>query len=277
MAQKNILITGCSSGIGLDVARGLQQQGWRVFASARRAEDVARLQADGFADALLLDVDDSASIRQALDEVLRRSGGRLEALFNNAGYGQPGAAEDISRPAMRAQFETNLFGAWELTNAVLPVMRRQGGGRILFNSSVLGFAAMKYRGAYNASKYAMEGLCDTLRLELAGTGIHVSLIEPGPIESRFRPNALQKFLVNVDIDASAHRDSYQKQLARLKKEGHAAPFTLPGTAVLAVVEKALASPRPAARYRVTTPTKVFWYLKRLLPTRWLDWVLNKAA
>ena len=277
MAQKNILITGCSSGIGLDVARGLQQQGWRVFASARRAEDVARLQADGFADALLLDVDDSASIRQALDEVLRRSGGRLEALFNNAGYGQPGAAEDISRPAMRAQFETNLFGAWELTNAVLPVMRRQGGGRILFNSSVLGFAAMKYRGAYNASKYAMEGLCDTLRLELAGTCIHVSLIEPGPIESRFRPNALQKFLVNVDIDASAHRDSYQKQLARLKKEGHAAPFTLPGTAVLAVVEKALAAPRPAARYRVTTPTKVFWYLKRLLPTRWLDWVLNKAA
>jgi len=277
MAQKNILITGCSSGIGLDVARGLQQQGWRVFASARRAEDVARLQADGFADALLLDVDDSASIRQALDEVLRRSGGRLEALFNNAGYGQPGAAEDISRPAMRAQFETNLFGAWELTNAVLPVMRRQGGGRILFNSSVLGFAAMKYRGAYNASKYAMEGLCDTLRLELAGTGIHVSLIEPGPIESRFRPNALQKFLANVDIEASAHRDSYQKQLARLKKEGHAAPFTLPGTAVLAVVEKALASPRPAARYRVTTPTKVFWYLKRLLPTRWLDWVLNKAA
>ena len=277
MAQKNILITGCSSGIGLDVARGLQQQGWRVFASARRAEDVARLQADGFADALLLDVDDSASIRQALDEVLRRSGGRLEALFNNAGYGQPGAAEDISRPAMRAQFETNLFGAWELTNAVLPVMRCQGGGRILFNSSVLGFAAMKYRGAYNASKYAMEGLCDTLRLELAGTGIHVSLIEPGPIESRFRPNALQKFLANVDIDASAHRDSYQKQLARLKKEGHAAPFTLPGTAVLAVVEKALAAPRPAARYRVTTPTKVFWYLKRLLPTRWLDWVLNKAA
>ena len=277
MAQKNILITGCSSGIGLDVARGLQQQGWRVFASARRAEDVARLQADGFADALLLDVDDSASIRQALDEVLRRSGGQLQALFNNAGYGQPGAAEDISRPAMRAQFETNLFGAWELTNAVLPVMRGQGGGRILFNSSVLGFAAMKYRGAYNASKYAMEGLCDTLRLELAGTGIHVSLIEPGPIESRFRPNALQKFLANVDIEASAHRDSYQKQLARLKKEGHAAPFTLPGTAVLAVVEKALATPRPAARYRVTTPTKVFWYLKRLLPTRWLDWVLNKAA
>ena len=277
MTQKNILITGCSSGIGLDVARGLQQQGWRVFATARRAEDVASLQAQGFIDALQLNVDDSQSIRTALAEVLQRTGGTLHALFNNAGYGQPGAVEDISRQAMREQFETNLFGAWELMNAVLPVMRRQGHGRILFNSSVLGFAAMKYRGAYNASKYAMEGLCDTLRLELAGSGIFVSLIEPGPIESRFRPNALQKFLQNVDIQGSVHRDSYEKQLQRLKKEGHAAPFTLPGTAVLAKVEQALAAGRPAARYRVTTPTHVFWYLKRLLPTRWLDWVLNKAA
>ncbi len=277
MTQKNILITGCSSGIGLDVARGLQQQGWRVFATARRAEDVASLQAQGFIDALQLDVDDTNSISTALGEVLQRTGGTLHALFNNAGYGQPGAVEDISRQAMREQFETNLFGAWELMNAVLPVMRRQGHGRILFNSSVLGFAAMKYRGAYNASKYAMEGLCDTLRLELAGSGIFVSLIEPGPIESRFRPNALQKFLQNVDIQGSVHRDSYEKQLQRLKKEGHAAPFTLPGTAVLAKVEQALAAARPAARYRVTTPTHVFWYLKRLLPTRWLDWVLNKAA
>jgi NAD(P)-dependent dehydrogenase (short-subunit alcohol dehydrogenase family) len=277
MTQKNILITGCSSGIGLDTARGLRQQGWRVFATARRAEDVARLQAEGFIDALQLNVDDSDSIRTALSTVLQRTGGTLEALFNNAGFGQPGAAEDISRQAMREQFETNLFGAWELTNAVLPVMRRQGHGRILFNSSVLGFAAMKYRGAYNASKYAMEGLCDTLRLELAGSGIFVSLIEPGPIESRFRPNALQKFLANVDVEASAHRDSYAQQLVRLKKEGHAAPFTLPGTAVLAKVEKALAARHPAARYRVTFPTHLFWYLKRLLPTRWLDAVLNKAA
>lgn len=273
---KNILITGCSSGIGLDVARGLRDDGWRVFATARRSEDVARLAAEGFADALQLDVDDSDSIRAALAEVLRRTGGRLEALFNNAGFGQPGAAEDIPRHAMRAQFETNLFGAWELTNAVLAVMRRQGEGRILFNSSVLGFAAMRYRGAYNASKYAMEGLCDTLRLELAGSGIHVCLIEPGPIESRFRPNALQKFLANVDIDASVHRESYQQQLARLQKVGHVQPFTLPGTAVLQQVRKALAARRPAARYRVTFPTHLFWHLKWLLPTCWLDWVLGRV-
>ncbi|MFC3533067.1 SDR family NAD(P)-dependent oxidoreductase [Vogesella facilis] len=275
--QKNILITGCSSGIGLDVARGLQADGWRVFATARRAEDVARLAAEGFADALQLDVDDSASIRAAVAAVLARSGGRLEALFNNAGFGQPGAVEDVPRQAMREQFETNLFGAWELLNSVLPVMRAQGEGRVLFNSSVLGFAAMKYRGAYNASKYAMEGLCDTLRLELAGSGIHVSLIEPGPIESRFRPNALQKFLRNIAIDASAHRESYQRQLLRLKKEGHAAPFTLPGTAVLTQVQKALAARRPKARYRVTFPTHLFWHLKWLLPTRLLDWVLARAA
>ncbi|MDC7709790.1 SDR family oxidoreductase [Vogesella indigofera] len=276
MAAKSILITGCSSGIGLVVAQGLAAKGWRVFATARKAEDVSRLQQLGL-EALPLDVDDSASIHAAVAEVLRRTGGTLDALFNNAGYGQPGAAEDVPRHAMRAQFETNLFGAWELMNAVLPVMRRQGHGRVLFNSSVLGFAAMKYRGAYNASKYAMEGLCDTLRLELAGSGIHVSLIEPGPIESRFRPNALAKFLANIDIAHSAHRTSYEKQLLRLKKEGHAAPFTLPATAVLAKVERALLAARPAARYRVTFPTHLFWWLKRLLPTRWLDAVLGRAA
>ncbi len=276
MAAKSILITGCSSGIGLAVAQGLAAKGWRVFASARKAEDVSRLQQLGL-EALPLDVDDSASIHAAVAEVLRRTGGTLDALFNNAGYGQPGAAEDVLRHAMRAQFETNLFGAWELLNAVLPVMRRQGHGRVLFNSSVLGFAAMKYRGAYNASKYAMEGLCDTLRLELAGSGIHVSLVEPGPIESRFRPNALARFLANIDIAHSAHRASYEKQLQRLKKEGHAAPFTLPATAVLAKVERALLAARPAARYRVTFPTHLFWWLKRLLPTRWLDAVLARVA
>ncbi|SMF38654.1 SDR family oxidoreductase [Pseudogulbenkiania subflava] len=276
MALPSILITGCSSGIGYTVAKGLKARGWRVFASCRQEQDVQRLAEEGL-ECLLLDVADSASIRAAVDEVLARTGGTLDALFNNAGFGQPGAAEDITRAALREQFETNLFGAWELTNAVLPAMRRQGHGRILFNSSVLGFAAMKYRGAYNASKYAMEGLCDTLRLELEGSGIFVSLVEPGPIESRFRPNALTHFLKNVDIEHSAHRASYEKQLVRLRKEGHAAPFTLPPEAVLDAVLKSLQSKRPAARYRVTFPTKLFWYLKRVLPTRALDWVLQRAA
>lgn len=274
--SKTILITGCSSGIGLATALALKAAGWRVFASCRQAADVARLAEQGL-ESLQLDVRDSASINAALAEVLARSGGTLDALFNNAGVGQPGAVEDIRREVMRDQFEVNLFGAWELTNAVLPVMRRQGHGRILFNSSILGFAAMKWRGAYNASKYAMEGLCDTLRLELAGSGIHVSLVEPGPIESRFRPNALERFVQHVDIEHSVHRDMYQRQLQRLKKVGHAAPFTLPASAVANTVLKALTCLRPAPRYRVTFPTHLFWFLKRILPTRWFDKATGAAA
>ena len=274
--MKTILISGCSSGIGYAVAHGLKNEGWRVFATCRKQADVERLAAEGL-EALRLDVDDDESIRVCVAEVLERAGGRLDALFNNAGFGQPGACEDITREALRAQFETNLFGAWALCAAVLPAMRAQGHGRILFNSSVLGFAAMKWRGAYNASKYAMEGLCDTLRLELAGSGVFISLIEPGPIVSRFRANALERFLANVDIEKSVHRAAYQAQLARLQKPGPAAPFTLPESAVLASVRRALEARHPAARYRVTVPTHLFWYLKRLLPTRWLDALLSRAA
>jgi NAD(P)-dependent dehydrogenase (short-subunit alcohol dehydrogenase family) len=274
--QKNILITGCSSGIGYCCAKGLAARGWRVLASCRSAEDVARLQQEGL-ECLQIDMADSASVQAGAQAALALCSGRIDALFNNAGYGQPGAAEDIRREVMRAQFETNLFGAWELTNALLPAMRQHGHGRILFNSSILGFAAMRYRGPYNASKYAMEGLCDTLRLELAGSGIAVSLIEPGPIESRFRPNALAQFVANVEREHSAHQQAYQQQLQRLQKEGHAAPFTLQPEAVLDAVWRALTVRRPAARYRVTMPTKLFWYLKRCLPTAWLDALLRRAA
>lgn len=234
-----------------------------------------RLRAEGLT-CLQIDVADAESVRLGVEAALAEAGGRLDALFNNAGYGQPGAAEDIDRDALRAQFETNLFGAWELTRLLLPIMRRQGGGRILFNSSILGFAAMRYRAAYNASKYAIEGLCDTLRQELAGSGVHVTLIEPGPISSRFRDNALQHFLARVDHENSAHCQAYQGQLARLRKEGAATPFTLGPDAVTEAVWRALNARRPAARYRVTFPTRLFWYLKRLLPTAWLDWISLRA-
>ena len=274
--QRSILITGCSSGIGLCVAKGLQQRGWRVFASARKPDDVAELRQAGL-EALQLDVDDSESIRQAMAVVLQATGGTLDALFNNAGYGQPGAVEDVPRAALRAQFETNLFGAWELTNCVIPLMRRQGHGRILFNSSVLGFAAMPYRGAYNASKFAMEGLADTLRQELHGSGIEVVLIEPGPILSRFRANAALQFRRFIDPEASFHRAAYAAMQARLDKAGPAAAFTLPPEAVLDATIHALEARRPRARYRVTTPTRLFAVAKRLLPTRWLDSLLRAAS
>lgn len=276
MSGKGILITGCSSGIGHCVAHGLKARGWRVFAAARQPADVVRLQGEGL-ESLLLDVRDSASIQAAVANILERAGGRLEALFNNAGYGQVGAVEDVSRAAFREQFETNVFGAQELTNQIIPVMRRQGGGRILYNSSVLGLVAFPYRGAYVASKFALEGLADALRLELAGTGIHVSLIEPGPILSRFRDNAHAAWQQHVQAEISVHRDNYAAMEARLLKAGPVAPFTLPPEAVLQRVIHALESPRPQARYPVTVPTYLFTALRRLLPTRILDVILRRVG
>jgi NAD(P)-dependent dehydrogenase (short-subunit alcohol dehydrogenase family) len=275
MDSRTILITGCSSGIGRCVARGLKARGYRVFATARRAEDVEALASEGF-ESLRLDLDDSGSIAAAVDETLARTDGCLHALFNNGAYGQPGAVEDLSREVLRRQFETNLFGWHELTNRVLPVMRRQGYGRIIHNSSILGFMALPFRGAYTASKYALEGLTDTLRLELHGTGIHVSLIEPGPIESRFRQNAYAAYKRNLDPQTSAYRSRYLKMEERLLKEGPAAPFTLPPEAVLKKAIQALESRRPRARYYVTFPTHLFGLLKRLLTQEMLDRLLLKV-
>ena len=274
MSGKSILITGCSSGIGECVARGLHARGYRVFATARKTADVERLQSEGL-ESLPLDLDDTASITTAVEEVLLRTGGRLDALFNNGAWGQTGAVEDLSRAVLRAQFETNLFGWHELTRLVLPVMRRQGHGRIIQNSSVLGFVALRYRGAYNASKYALEGLTDTLRLELRGSGIHVSLIEPGPVTSRFRQNAYAAYRRNIDPESSVHRTHYRRMEQRLTKAGPVVPFTLPPEAVLKKVIHALESKRPRARYAVTFPTYLFAFLKRILPQRTLDRILYR--
>jgi NAD(P)-dependent dehydrogenase (short-subunit alcohol dehydrogenase family) len=275
-AVSSILITGCSSGIGYAAALGLHARGYRVFASARRPEDVARLAEAGL-EALRLDLDEPASVAEAAEGVLERSRGRVYALFNNGGYGQPGAVEDLPREALRAQFETILFGWHDLTRRLIPAMRLQGRGRIVQNSSVLGLVPMAYRGAYVAAKYALEGLTDTLRLELRGTGVHVSLIEPGPIESRFRENAYRKFLEHVDRSGSAHRERYAAMEARLRKPGPAAPFTLPAQAVLPKLIHALESPRPRIRYRLTVPTHVLALLARGLPDRLLDRVLTAAS
>jgi NAD(P)-dependent dehydrogenase (short-subunit alcohol dehydrogenase family) len=276
MPDKSILITGCSSGIGLCVAAGLKDRGHRVFATARQQPDVEKLQADGF-ESLQLDLADSDSIRAAVAEILSRTGGSLDALFNNGAYGQPGAVEDLTREVLRSQFETNLFGWHELTNLVIPVMRQQGHGRIIQHSSVLGFVALRYRGAYNASKYALEGLSDTLRLELANTQIDVSLIDTGPVTSRFRHNAYKAYKANIDPTNSVHREKYLAMEKRLQTEGPVVPFTLPPQAVLKKVIHALESKRPKARYYVTFPTYLFGTLKRLLSTRALDRLLNKVG
>lgn len=270
--HRAVLITGCSSGIGHCAAHTLAARGYRVFATARRPADVERLQAEGL-EALHLDLQSSDSIDAAVNCVLERTGGALYGLFNNGAYGQPGAVEDLDRETLRAQLETNVLGWLELTNRVIPVMRRQGMGRIVQNSSLLGLVALPMRGAYNCSKFAIEGLTDTLRLELHGSGIHVSLIEPGPIASRFRANAHAAFLANIDRENSVFRDKYIAAERRLTKQGPAAPFTLPPEAVVRKLVHALESDRPRPRYYVTVPTHLFGSLRRLLPTSWLDRVL----
>ena len=274
--QRSVLVTGCSSGIGECVAQGLHARGYRVFASVRNADDRAALQQAGI-ECLVLDYADSASIQSAVEQVLEQTGGRLYALFNNGAYGQPGACEDLSREAMRQQFETNVFGWMELTNRLIPVMRAQGYGRIIQNSSILGFVPMPMRGAYNASKYAIEGFSDTLRLELAGTDIHVSLIEPGPVASQFRANAYRAFRQHIEVENSVHRERYTKMIQRFETSGNVQPFTLPPEAVLKRVLHALESRRPKIRYPVTFPTYLLSWLKRVLSDRMLDRILRRVG
>ena len=270
--MKNILITGCSSGIGHCVAHGLKDRGYRVLATARKQEDITRLESEGL-EVLHLEVSDSNSIQTLVEQVHERCEGELYAVFHNAAYGQPGAVEDLSRATLEKQFATNFFGWMELNNLLIPLLRKQAAARIIFNSSVLGIISLPYRGAYNSSKYAIEGMADTLRLELNASKIDVCLIEPGPVTSDFRKNALAALKANVDIERSVHSKKYLGQIKRMEKVGPSAPFTLPADAVLKKVIHALESKKPKAHYYVTFPTYLFGFLKRILPTRWLDKVL----
>lgn len=274
--QRTILITGCSSGIGHHCAIALNNQGYRVFACARKEEDVVKLQSLGL-NAFQMDLQHSESIKSALEQILVQSGNQLFALFNNAGYAQPGAVEDITRALLREQFETNLFGTSELTNLVLPVMRAQGYGRVIQNSSMLGLVSLPFRGAYNASKHALEALTDTLRLELTGSPIHISTLEPGPIQSRFRYNAFQQFLKNIHQESSPFSKVYALLNERLSNQTIEPPFTLGPKAVESVLLKALNAKRPKAHYYITVPTYVFGFLKRVLCDRMLDFVLLRSA
>jgi short-subunit dehydrogenase len=273
-STKTVLITGCSSGIGYATAVELKNRGHKVIASARKTEDVARLQQEGFT-AVQLDLADSKSIQQAVNKALELADNKIDVLFNNSGFGQPGAVEDLSREVLRFQFETNVFGTHELTNLLIPIMRKQGHGRIIYNSSVLGLVAMTYRGAYNASKFALEGLADTLRLELHGSNISVSLIEPGPILTHFRQNSFTLYKKNIATETSFHKPIYARMEERLQKEGAAVPFTLSAKAVADKVVHAVESANPKVRYYVTFPTYLFAFLKRILPTSWLDNLLRR--
>lgn len=272
--KRTILITGCSSGIGLDAAQGLRAAGWRVFASCRQQDDCDRMRAMGF-DSPRMDYADPDSLRDGLAEVLAATGGTLDALFNNGAHGLPGAVEDLPRDALRAIFEVNLFGVHDLTCRVIPVMRAQGHGRIVNCSSVLGMVTYPWRGAYVATKFAMEGLTDTLRVEMRGTGIHVILIEPGPITSQIRVKSIPHFERWINWQASPRRQQYEATLLkRLYDSSGPDRFELPPSAVTAKLRHAIEAPRPAARYYVTTPTYIAGFLRRVLPTRWQDIILS---
>lgn len=274
--MKHILITGCSSGIGYYCAKALHEdKNYTVYATCRNRDDVKRLKDEGLW-AYRLDLNDSKSIKSALREVLSASSGKLDTLFNNGAYGQSGAVEDLSVRALKEQFETNFFGTHELTREVMKIFRKQKSGRIIYNSSVLGFCAMAYRGAYNASKFALEGLADTLRQELINSEIKVILIEPGPIKSDFRKNALIKFHEHIDVENSPHKIYYHNTLKRLESTKDDA-FTLPPNAVLKVLLKAINHKNPKPRYKVTKPTFLLWYAKKFFPTNVLDRLLLKAS
>lgn len=276
MTTRSILITGCSSGIGRDAALALHARGWHVFASCRQEADCEGLRQMGLA-APRLDVTDAASLAAALDEVLAATGGRLDALFNNAAFALPGAVEDLPTDGLRAIFETNLFGLHELTRRVIPVMRARGAGRIVNNSSILGFTCAKWRGAYVATKFALEGLSDTLRIEMRGTGIHVVLIEPGPITTRIRQNAIPHFERWIDWQGSARRDEYAAVKSRLYEDSGPDRFELPPAAVTSRLIRALEARRPRARYRVTLPTRAAALLQGVLPTSVMDRIVLRGS
>jgi NAD(P)-dependent dehydrogenase (short-subunit alcohol dehydrogenase family) len=262
--RPSIIVTGCSSGIGAWCARALLKDGWRVFATVRNVEDLAALENDGI-EAFLMDYTKPDTISKFVDDVFARTGGKLDALFNNGAYGQAGAVEDLPVEALRLQLETNVIGWHDLTRRIIPAMRAQGHGRIVQCSSILGIVPFKWRGAYNASKFALEGLTLTMRMELEGSGIEVSLIEPGPITSRFTANAIINIERFIDLKGSVHAVEYERQMRRLRGESGPAKGKLEPDAVYTALKRALTTKKPKPHYIVTQPAKQGALLKKLLP------------
>ncbi|MEJ6399313.1 SDR family NAD(P)-dependent oxidoreductase [Yoonia sp. 208BN28-4] len=272
---RSILITGCSSGLGYDAAHGLRARGWRVFASCRKQADCDRLIAEGF-ESPRIDYADIDTIYNGLAEVLEATGGTLDALYNNGAYACPGAVEDLSGAALQEIFASNVFGYQDLTRAVIPIMRAQGHGRIINCSSVLGLVGLKWRGAYVATKYALEGLTDVLRIEMRDTPLHIILIEPGPITSDIRKNSVPHFEKWIDVGGSARSGEYAELHDRLYKDNGKDTFELPASAVTKKLVHALESRRPRPRYFVTFPTYLMGTLRRILPTRVLDMITSRV-
>lgn len=277
LKNKFVVITGCSSGIGKAAAEVLSDRGYSVIATVRKHDDAKGLVLNDHSHTIVMDLASEASISHGVVQIKEIAGSSLYALFNNGAYGQPGAVEDLSRDTLRKQFETNVFGTHQLTCELLPLLLEQDRAHIVQCSSVLGFIGMPMRGAYVASKYALEGLSDTMRMELHDTNVQLSLIEPGPILSHFRQNALLALRENIDFSASRHGWRYVAALARLEKEGAVSSYTLGPEAVVAKLLHALEAPKARARYYVTRPTYIMGFLKRVAPSSFVDKILLKYA
>lgn len=277
ITNKTAVVTGCSTGIGLATAELLKAHGWRVAATARKPSDVDMLSAKGF-EGIPMDVADPESVEHAVGKLLQVFDGQIGALVNNAGFGQVGAVEDLSRELLRYQFEVNVVGMQDVTNRLIPAMRRQGAGRIVNISSVLGRVSLPFMGAYSASKFAMEALSDALRVELRGTGIAVSLVEPGPIATAFRENAASRAKQTLDPSETKHADYYHKEIKRREMQNlNPDPFTLGPDAVAKKVLHAITSPRPKTRYKVTIPAYGGALLARFAPDQVIDWIMARQA
>ena len=275
MLSRTILISGCSSGIGLTAAATLKQRGWRVLATARKPEDLERLERQIGVEAFEMELSDLGSINRCADAVLAKTGGKLDALYNNAAYGIVGAMEDISGDVLRRHLDVNVIGTHELTRRFVPVMRAQGHGRIVTCSSVLGLVSGPYRGAYCASKYAVEAMTDAMRYELKGSGISVSLLEPGPIKTQFLPSTLKQFSATIDVANSPHKAEYERRLTAMADD-RSSRLKLGPEAVVKSLVHALESPRPRVRYRISPHTYAISALRRVLPGRMLDIVLART-
>lgn len=269
----NIVITGCSTGIGLATAKYLKSKNMNIYPTARKTKDVEMLKSLGFEHAMQLDVKKSEDITKVIATVMRKEN-KIDVWFNNAGYGQAGMVEDVPTSILQEQFQTNVFGLHECTRQIIPIMREQGYGKIIQHSSVLGIISLAGRGAYNASKYAIEGLTDTLRLELKGSNIYPVLLNTGPITSNFRINAMQKLRDNIDIENSYFKDAYHKNLNADKSK---VPFNEEADAVAKVVHTIVMAKKPKPRYYITKATYLLGYLKRVLSTTLLDKILRRIG
>ncbi|WP_133129634.1 SDR family NAD(P)-dependent oxidoreductase [Legionella yabuuchiae] len=276
MNSKIIFITGCSTGIGFEASQALSKRGHRVIASCRKSEDMKRLIQLGI-EVVLMDLNVSESIQSGFEELMAKTDGRLDVLINNAGYGQAGALEDLSRDVLRQQFETNVFGLMELTRLAIPIMRAQGKGRIINLSSILGIISLPFRGAYNASKYAVEGITDTLRLELNSSGIKVICIEPGPITSQFRDTSVLRAEEEINMQESHYEAQYQRMLGDYRTQKKESVFTKSPEAVVNKLIQAIESKKPKAKYPVTFPAYLFIALKRILTVKMMDRVLRAVS